>query len=419
MSGSDIAAIFQGAVVTVTLSLIGILIGLPIGLGLALIRWANLPIGAGIVTLYVSMLRATPLVTLLLLLFFVLPNIGVPIDPISAAILALVMNTSAFNCEVWRSALMNFPKDQYEAAQSVGMRAGQRFRRIVLPQIVRVSLPGLVNEMSLLIKVTPVLAVVGVVDITRAAVRIGAQTYEPLPPLLVAAALDRTAPDRGRGRRMIHDFGIVWNERALLLSGLANTAILSTLAAIAALLLGFTLTPALMSKRLAVSRAARIFVDGMRCVPFLLFAYIVYYGLPSFGVRLDNWTSGLAALTVYNAAYMAEILRGAWVVQPREPIEAGIAFGFPEIRLFRRIILPPLLLSAGPVIGNQMIQIIKDSAFLTIIALPELTHAASSIQSRHYVPFAAFITAVFLYWGLCLIIEAGVGSIGRLAEARR
>jgi His/Glu/Gln/Arg/opine family amino acid ABC transporter permease subunit len=189
MSGGDIAAIFGGAVVTVTLSLIGILIGLPIGLGFALLRWANVPIAAPIVTLYVSILRATPLVTLLLLLFFALPNIGVPINPISAAILALVMNTSAFNCEVWRAALMNFPKDQYEAAQSVGMRASLRFRRIVLPQIVRVSLPGLVNEMSLLIKVTPVLAVVGVVDITRAAVRIGAETYDPLPPFLVAIAL--------------------------------------------------------------------------------------------------------------------------------------------------------------------------------------------------------------------------------------
>jgi His/Glu/Gln/Arg/opine family amino acid ABC transporter permease subunit len=189
MSGGDIASIFQGAVVTITLSLIGILIGLPIGLGLALLRWANVPVIARIVTVYVSILRATPLVTLLLLLFFALPNIGVPINPISAAILALVMNTSAFNCEVWRAALMNFPKDQYEAAQSVGMRASLRFRRIVLPQILRVSLPGLVNEMSLLIKVTPVLAVVGVVDITRAAVRIGAQTYEPLPPFLVAIAL--------------------------------------------------------------------------------------------------------------------------------------------------------------------------------------------------------------------------------------
>src|SRR6266446_6161374 len=185
MSGGDIAAILQGAVVTVTLSLVGILIGLPIGLGLALLRWAYVPVVAPMVIVYVSILLAT----LLLLLFFALPNIGIPINPVSAAILALVMNTAAFNCEVWRAALMNFPKDQYEAAQAIGMDAPQRFRRIVLPQIVRVSLPGLVNEMSLLIKVTPVLAVVGVVDITRAAVRIGAQTYEPLPPLLVAVAL--------------------------------------------------------------------------------------------------------------------------------------------------------------------------------------------------------------------------------------
>jgi His/Glu/Gln/Arg/opine family amino acid ABC transporter permease subunit len=189
MSAGDIAAFAQGAVVTVTLSFAGILIGLPIGLSLALIRWANVPLAAWVVALYVSVLRATPLVTLLLLLFFALPNIGVPIDPYSAAILALVMNTSAFNCEIWRAALMNFPKDQYEAAQSVGMRAGLRFRRIVLPQILRASLPALVNEMSLLIKVTPVLAVVGVVDITRAAVRIGAETYEPLPPFLVAVAI--------------------------------------------------------------------------------------------------------------------------------------------------------------------------------------------------------------------------------------
>lgn len=189
MSAADVLAILQGAVVTVTLSLVGILIGLPIGLGLALLRWANVPIVARVVAVYVSVLRATPLVTLLLLLFFALPNVGIAIGPVSATILALVMNTSAFNCEVWRAALMNFPKEQYEAAQSVGMHASLRFRRIVLPQIVRVSLPGLVNEMSLLIKVTPVLAVVGVVDITRAAVRIGAETYEPLPPFLVAIAM--------------------------------------------------------------------------------------------------------------------------------------------------------------------------------------------------------------------------------------
>ena len=189
MSAADILAILQGAVTTVWLSCVGILLGLPLGLLLAVTRWARVPVVAQLVMVYVSILRATPLVTLLLLLFFALPNVGVPIGAVSAAIVALTLNTSAFNCEVLRAGLMNFPKDQYEAAQSVGMSAGLRFRRIVLPQVLRGSLPGLVNEMSLLIKVTPVLAVVGVVDLTRAAVRIGAETYEPLPPFLVALAI--------------------------------------------------------------------------------------------------------------------------------------------------------------------------------------------------------------------------------------
>src|SRR5437868_4234305 len=105
MTPGDIAAFAQGTVVTVVLSFAGILIGLPVGLGLALLRWAEVPLIGRIVALYVSVLRATPLVTLLLLLFFALPNVGVPINPYSAAILALSMNTAAFNCEIWRAAL--------------------------------------------------------------------------------------------------------------------------------------------------------------------------------------------------------------------------------------------------------------------------------------------------------------------------
>ena len=189
MSAADVLAIFSGALTTILLSAAGIAAGLPLGLGMALARWARVPLLGRLVAVYVSLLRATPLVTLVLLLFFALPNAGVTVGPISAGVLALTLNTAAFNCEVWRAALMDLPKDQIEAAQSVGMRRGLRFRRIVLPQIVRVSLPGLINEMSLLIKVTPVLAVVGVVDITRAAVRIGAETYEPLPPFFVALAI--------------------------------------------------------------------------------------------------------------------------------------------------------------------------------------------------------------------------------------
>jgi len=218
---------------------------------------------------------------------------------------------------------------------------------------------------------------------------------------------------------MIHGFAIVWAERGLMLSGLANTVLLSALAGLCALVLGALLSTLLIRPRGVVQIATRVFVDAMRCTPFLLFAYIIYYGLPTLGIRLDNWSAGLISLAIYHMAYMGELLRAAWAAQPRDPIEAGQAFGFSGLSLFRRIVLPPLVLTSAPVVGNQVIQVIKDSAFLTIIALPELTHAASSIQSRHYIPFAAFISAVLLYWMLCLVIEAGVSSIGRMAQARR
>jgi His/Glu/Gln/Arg/opine family amino acid ABC transporter permease subunit len=189
LSLADVAAILTGALTTIWMSAAGIAIGMPLGLGLALIRWAEVPVAAPLVATLVSLLRATPLVTLVLLVFFAVPQLGLAMEPVEAGLLSLVLNTSAFNCEVWRASLLSFPKDQMEAAKSVGMGRVLRFRRIVLPQVVRTSLPGLVNEMSLLVKATPVLAVVGVVEATRAAVRIGAETYEPLPPFFVALAV--------------------------------------------------------------------------------------------------------------------------------------------------------------------------------------------------------------------------------------
>jgi polar amino acid transport system permease protein len=218
---------------------------------------------------------------------------------------------------------------------------------------------------------------------------------------------------------MTREFAIVWAHRDRLLEGLANTIWLCVLATILALVIAGPITVALMSANRPLRAVARGFVDAMRCVPFLLLAYIVYYGLPSLGIRFNNWSAGLCALVTYNAAYMAEILRGAWASLPREHVDAGHAFGFSGARLYWRIILPPVVMACVPVIGNQMIQIIKDSAFLTIIAVPELTHEASAIQSMYYVPFAAFVAAVALYWLLCRIVETLVAAVERRAEATR
>jgi polar amino acid transport system permease protein len=218
---------------------------------------------------------------------------------------------------------------------------------------------------------------------------------------------------------MINEFVVVWAHKERLFQGLANTVWLVALATVLALVLGTLVAAALMSHSRAVQRPTRWLVDGMRCIPFLLLIYILYYGLPSIGIRFNSWTAGLCALVVYNAAYIGEILRGAWAALPAGHVDAAHALGFRGLTLYWRIILPPVVFAAGPVIGNQVIQIIKDSAFLMIIAIPELTHAASSIQSTYFVPFAAFVAAVALYWLLCRCVELVVSRVERRAEMTR
>jgi len=216
-----------------------------------------------------------------------------------------------------------------------------------------------------------------------------------------------------------HGIEVLWEQREAMLAGLATTIAIAALAAVCAGLLGLFLFALLISRVRAMAQAVAWLIDLMRCVPFMLFCYLIYYGLPSFGIVIGNLTAGIVALTIYNAAYIAELLRGGFAALPREGIEAGQAFGFHGWQLLVRIILPPVLLSSIPMLGNQMIQIIKDSAFLVIIAVQELTFAANEIQATYYVPFASFVCAMLLYWALCLAVEGGVRAVLKVAEARR
>tara|TARA_R110000764_G_scaffold33224_8_gene74678 strand:- start:82622 stop:83284 length:663 start_codon:yes stop_codon:yes gene_type:complete len=217
----------------------------------------------------------------------------------------------------------------------------------------------------------------------------------------------------------ITDFLIVWQQYPAIWSGFVNTVVLLVFAGSSSLLIGILLTPLLMSERPAIQRSVAFYCECMRCVPFLLLVYLIYFGLPSLGIQLSNWVTGFVALIVYNAAYMAIILRAAWQDIPRETIESGRAFGHQGVGLLRRIIMPLMLMRAIPMIGNQMTQILKDSAFLGIIAVAELTAVMNAIQSTHFIPFASFLSAVLLYWGICLVIELVTVIFARYAEVRR
>ncbi len=189
MGTGDYLALAAGAANTIAISVLAIAIGTPLGLGLALIRWGQVRVLDNVVAALVSLLRATPAVTLILLVYFALPTVGLEVPRFAAGVATLALGTMAYNCEIWRAALLAFPADQLDAARAFGMPRGLRFRLVVLPQIARTALPALVNEMTLLIKVSPAVAVIGVVEATRAAVRIGATTYDPIPPFLIALAI--------------------------------------------------------------------------------------------------------------------------------------------------------------------------------------------------------------------------------------
>ncbi|BAP43704.1 putative glutamine transport system permease protein glnP [Pseudomonas sp. StFLB209] len=189
MEDSDWFTLLHAAWTTVWISGISIVLGVALGLVVAMLRAAKIPVVSQFLAVYVSLIRATPMVTLVLFLFVIAPSMGWEVDPRVVAIAAMTINTTAFNAEIWRGALTSFSREQLEAAKAAGMTTGLTLRRIMLPQMMTTSLPGLVNEMSLLVKSSPAIAMIGIVDLTRVTNRIAAVTYDPLPPILAAGLL--------------------------------------------------------------------------------------------------------------------------------------------------------------------------------------------------------------------------------------
>jgi polar amino acid transport system permease protein len=198
---------------------------------------------------------------------------------------------------------------------------------------------------------------------------------------------------------------VIWREAPQFAAGLGNTLWLCIVSMMLSLVLGALLLGPLTSRRRGLNGLAQAMVDSGRCVPFLLLTYIVYFALPAVGIVLNKWTAALTTLTLYNTAYMAEILRSGWMSISPEQVETARAYGYRGFLLLRRIMLPQVLIASGPVIGNQLIQLIKDSAFLSIITVPELTFAANYVQSFYFIPFESFLVSTLLYWVLCGGIE--------------
>ncbi|WP_420342775.1 amino acid ABC transporter permease [Paenirhodobacter sp.] len=174
---------------TLAVSVLGIALGLVIGTLICAARLSPAPALRRFAALWVSFLRGVPLLVQLLLVYYLLPVVGVDVPAMVAAVVTVGICASAYISEIWRGAIAALPKGQTEAAAAIGMAPVTQWMRIILPQAVVMSLPALVNELILLVKASSLVSVVGIMEITRASQAEAATTFRPLEVYLAAACL--------------------------------------------------------------------------------------------------------------------------------------------------------------------------------------------------------------------------------------
>ncbi|MCX7570655.1 amino acid ABC transporter permease [Tumebacillus sp. DT12] len=179
----------EGIETTIPLTLISFALGLVLAMLTALARLSSIKPLNWIAGFYVWIIRGTPLLVQLFIIFYGLPSIGVTIDPFPAAVIGFTLSVGAYNSEIIRAAIQSTPKGQWEAAYSIGMTYRQALRRVIIPQATRVSIPPLSNSFISLVKDTSLAATITVTEMFRVAQQWTATTYEPLVLYIEAAVL--------------------------------------------------------------------------------------------------------------------------------------------------------------------------------------------------------------------------------------
>ena len=216
----------------------------------------------------------------------------------------------------------------------------------------------------------------------------------------------------------MQNWTILWEQRDQFINGFATTMSLFALSGVAAFLIGVIALFLLEDKQSIVRKILLLVIDIMRTLPFLIYAYLLYYGLPVFDITLSAWSAGLLALITYHGAYFAEIFRGIRETIPRGQVEAALSHGFSKNKMMGLLILPQVLLRSSALLANQFVYLLKDTAFLTIITLRELTGAASAIQATYFIPIEPFVVAIALYWLVSIAIDQLMKLLNKSAVTR-
>lgn len=181
--------LLHASLMTLAVSSAGLVIGFFIALVVCAARLSPKPALRIAATVYVRVLRGIPLLVQLLLVYYLLPFVGINVPPLTAAISAVSLCSAAYIAEILRGGFANLARGQTEAARMLGLSAFDQLRRVQIPLVLRSTLPSLVNEMVLLIKASSLISVVGIAEVTRTAQNIAASTYQPLEAYAAAGLI--------------------------------------------------------------------------------------------------------------------------------------------------------------------------------------------------------------------------------------
>jgi polar amino acid transport system permease protein len=194
--------------------------------------------------------------------------------------------------------------------------------------------------------------------------------------------------------------------------GFLMTMGISLVAPPLALAIGALIACIRLSRNKAVASAALAVSEVVRDLPFIVFLFLIFYFLPTIGVKLPALFIGILTLGIYGGAYFSEIIRGAVQSVPPGQMESARSTGMTRFQGVRYIVIPQMMGYFIPPATNQAILVVKESAVLSTITVAELTMAGQVVQNYTYSPIEVFVVVSLLYWVLC----AAFGRAGILLE---
>lgn len=178
------------------------------------------------------------------------------------------------------------------------------------------------------------------------------------------------------------NFAAVWRDFPSLLAGLGLGLELALLSIAIGCVIGLMMAFAMLSRHRALRLFASVYVTVIRNTPILVLILLIYFALPSLGIRLDKIPSFIITLSLYAGAYLTEVFRAGLLNIPKGLREAGLAIGLGEWRIRAYITVPVMLRNVLPALSNNFISLFKDTSLAAAIAVPELTYYARRSTSR-------------------------------------